>query len=282
MKLHNPHAEIYLPDGLALDEALSRTTHLAVGAHPDDVELIGYPGILECFGRSDRWFTGVVTTDGSGSPRGGAYAACSDEQMRGIRRREQKKAAMVGEYAAVGFLDYSSAGLKEPSEAKVVGDLEALLTLTRPTVVYTHNLADRHDTHVATALRVVDACRRLEPAARPKQLLGGEVWRDLDWLSEGDKVILDVSGHENLGGALLGVFDSQMEGKRYDVAALGRRRAHATFHQSHGIEPATGLAFAMDLTPLVEDVSLDPAAHVAAILGRFVADVRDRVARLRP
>lgn len=281
VKLHNPHAEVYVPDGASVEEALSRTTHLAVGAHPDDVELIGYPGVLECFGRSDRWFTGVVTTDGSGSPRGGAYAEYSDEQMRAIRRREQKKAAMVGEYAAVGFLDYASADLKEPSGAGVVGDLEALLALARPTVVYTHNLADRHDTHVATALRVIEACRRLGPGQRPERLLGGEVWRDLDWLGDSDKVILDVSRHENLGGALLGVFDSQMEGKRYDVAALGRRRAHATFHQSHDLEAATGLAFAMDLTPLVDDASLDPVAHVEVILGRFAADVRGRVAKLR-
>jgi len=281
MNLRNPHAEVYVPDGAPKEEALARTTHLAVGAHPDDLEIIGYHGILECFRRSDRWFTGVVTTDGAGSPRGGHYADDSDEQMRRIRRGEQKKAAVVGDYAAVAFLDYSSAGVKEPPGEDVVADLVDLLAAARPKVVYTHNLADRHGTHVGTALRVIEACRRLGAEQRPEKVLGGEVWRDLDWLAAGDKVALDVSGHENLGAALLGVFDSQMEGKRYDLAALGRRRAHATFHQSHDLDAATGLTFAMDLTPLVRDASLDPAAHVEAILGRFAEEVRTLVLKLR-
>ena len=47
------------------------------------------------------------------------------------------------------------------------------------------------------------------------------------------KVGLDVSGHENVQNALLGVFDSQIcGGKRYDLSAMGRRRAHAV------LEPA--------------------------------------------
>src|SRR4030042_40094 len=61
---------------------------------------------------------------------------------------------------------------------------------------------------------------------RPQTLWGGEVWRDLDWLTDEDKVALDVSGQENLQMALLGVFDSQIcGGERYDLARRGRRKA---------------------------------------------------------
>jgi len=61
------------------------------------------------------------------------------------------------------------------------------------------------------------------------------VWRDLDWLVDSDKAPFDVSEHENLQAALLGVFDSQIAGgKRYDLASMGRRRANATYFESHG------------------------------------------------
>jgi len=40
---------------------------------------------------------------------------------------------------------------------------------------------------------------------------------------------------ENLQFALLGVFESQIAGgKRYDLALMGRRRANATYFESHG------------------------------------------------
>jgi hypothetical protein len=64
---------------------------------------MGYAGIYECFGRNDKWFTGVVTTTGAGSPRAGIYVNYPDEEMQKIRRIEQKKAAVVGEYLAVIF-----------------------------------------------------------------------------------------------------------------------------------------------------------------------------------
>ena len=46
MELHNSGAEIYVPDGFPVDVALSRTTHLAVSAHQDDIEIMAYHGIL--------------------------------------------------------------------------------------------------------------------------------------------------------------------------------------------------------------------------------------------
>src|SRR5262245_49045406 len=100
MKLKRATAEIYVPDGLPVEKALSRTTHLAIGAHQDDLEIMSVHAILECFQRKNRWFTGVVVTDGSGSPRDGLYKDYRDGAMRELRKREQKKAALVGDYAA--------------------------------------------------------------------------------------------------------------------------------------------------------------------------------------
>ena len=166
--------DVWIPDGLAEAAAFARTTHMGVVAHPDDLEIEGYPGIVECFGRDDRWFCGVVVTDGAGSARGGPYATVSDEEMVAIRRKEQHKAAMVGEYGAMVMLGATSAAIKDPGRPGVVEALADLLRRARPEVVYTHNLADKHDTHVAVSLSVIDACRSLPADQRPRRLLGGE------------------------------------------------------------------------------------------------------------
>ena len=279
MKLSQASAEIFVPDQAPLDAALPRTTHLGIGAHHDDLEFMAAHGILECFARADRWFAGVVVTDGAGSARDFEYKNYTDDQMKSVRRLEQKKAAYVGEYGAQFLLDYPSSAVKDASRAALVSELSEILRVTRPEVVYTHNLADKHDTHVAVALGVLAACRGLEPALRPKQLIGCEVWRDLDWLCDADKLQMPVDRHENLQNALMGVFDSQIAGgKRYDLATAGRRKAHATYFESHGTDQHTALIWGMDLTPLMHEG--DPATYVAAYIRRFEDEVLGRVRRL--
>jgi LmbE family N-acetylglucosaminyl deacetylase len=282
MKLKRATAEIFVPDGLPAEEALARTTHLAVGAHQDDLEIMAVHAILACFQRKDRWFTGIVVSDGRGSPRAGLYKDYGDDAMREVRRKEQRKAALVGEYAAQLLLDYPSEAVKDGSEAGPAADLALLIRRASPETVYTHNLADKHDTHVAVALRTIAAIRSLPQRARPKRLYGCEVWRDLDWLLDTDKVAFDCSAQGNLQAALLGVFDSQIGGgKRYDLATLGRRRANATYFASHGTDSSTGLAFGMDLTPLIQDDSQDVGAYVQAFIKRFSTDVAGRLRALR-
>ena len=253
-------AQVFVPDGLPVEQALARTTHLAVAAHQDDIEIMAMDGVLQCYQRDDRWLTGVTVTDGAGSSRTGLYADYTDEQMQTVRRTEQKKAAVVGEYGAQALLDYPSSGVKDPSNPALVEDLKAIIDVARPRVIYTHNLADKHDTHVGVTLKVIEAIRALPKADRPKRLLGCEVWRDLDWLLDADKVAFNLSAQENLQATLVGLFDSQISGgKRYDLATMGRRRAHATYHASHEGDVTTGTNFAMDLTPLVAD----PSLHIA-------------------
>jgi LmbE family N-acetylglucosaminyl deacetylase len=278
MNFKRQTAQILVPDGLPPETALARTTHLGISAHQDDLEIMAMDGILRCFQREDRWFTGVVVTNGAGSPRARLYAQFTDEQMQVVRIKEQKKAALVGEYAAQVLLDYSSSAVKDGSNPDPVQDLTLVLQAARPDVVYTHNLADKHPTHVAVAARVIAAIRGLPEADRPQHLYGCEVWRDLDWLIDEDKVAFDLSAQENLQFALLGVFDSQISGgKRYDLATMGRRRAHATYHASHDTDVTAGLNFAMDLTPLIQDPSKDVLEYVQEFIDRFAQDVRQHI-----
>jgi len=281
MNLPKTDADIFVPDGLALPGALERTTHLAIAAHQDDIEIMAYHGIAECFGRKDKWFTGVVATNGAGSPRSGIYDDCTDEEMQKVRLAEQRKAAYVGEYACQIQLGFTSAQVKNPDESAVVEDLQQILRAARPEFVYLHNPADKHDTHVAVALRSIAALRAVRPDVKPRRVYGCEVWRDLDWLPDESKQALPVSARPNIAAALVGVFDSQVSGgKRYDLATAGRRLAHATYYASHGTDEESALSFAMDLTPLVEDASLPVTDFVLAFVDRFRADVEKRLKTL--
>jgi len=278
MKLTQPGAEIFVPDDTALDTAFSRTTHLAVSAHQDDIEIMAYHGILACFQNPDLWFSAVTVTNGSGSPRADLYANYTDEDMMKVRRKEQKKAAVIGEYSVQFLLDYPSSFIKDKNNRAPIEDLKQILITTKPQFIYTHNLADKHDTHVGVALRLIQALREVKEQYQPQKVYGGEVWRDLDWLTDEDKVPFDVSPHENLQASLLGVFDSQIAGgKRYDLATMGRRKAHATYFASHGIDTATSLNFGMDLTPLIKDVSLNPNDLVQQYIQRFATEVEQRI-----
>ena len=278
MKLNNNNAVLFIPDGAEERAALERTTHMAISAHQDDIELMAYYPISTCFGKKDEWFCGVVTTDGAGSPRNGLYADYTDEDMKEIRIVEQKKAAYVGEYGSQFLLGYPSKQAKDPDDEAIIEEYVRILRAARPKYLYTHNLADKHDTHLGVAAKVVAAVRRLDRSERPEKFYGGEVWRDLDWMPDEEKVYFDVSGHPNIAMSLVGVFDSQiLGGKRYDLAAEGRRIANATYSASHACDVSTGMSYAMDLTPLAEDDTLSVEAYVTGYIRRFMDSVSEKI-----
>ena len=269
----------YIPDGREEKTAISRTTHLAISAHQDDIEFMAYAPIAECFGAPDKWFGAIVVTDGAGSPRSGLYADYTDEQMKKVRIVEQKKAACVGEYGFLAMLGHPSKEVKDAGNPKIVEELADLIRRAKPKYLYTHNLADKHETHVATALKVIAALRTLSPEERPEKVYGCEVWRDLDWMCDDEKVYLDCGAHPNLMRALSAVFDSQIAGgKRYDLAAEGRRLANATFSASHACDTYSALNYAMDLTPLMDD-TVEISAYVTGFIDRFKASVKENIER---
>lgn len=278
MKFNQPNAQVYIPDGLSQPEALRRVTHLGIGAHHDDLEFMAFHGIAACYRSDDLWFGGVTCTDGAGSARTGPYANHTDEQLRAVRREEQNLAARIGRFGAMIQLDHPSSAVKNPADQTLRDDLVAVLRATRPDVVYTHNPADKHDTHIGVTVAALQAMRALPKEERPARVYGCEGWRNLDWMQDDEKVVQDLSGNEPLAATLNGVFDSQIAGgKRYDLAIQGRRRANATMFNSHSVDQADALAFAMDLSPLVADESLDILAYVHGFIDRFRADVTARL-----
>jgi LmbE family N-acetylglucosaminyl deacetylase len=277
MKFSRTEADVLVPGGGPAARALARTTHLCVGAHQDDIEIMAHAGIADCYGRAERAFTGVVVTNGAGSPRTGRYASFTDREMQTVRREEQRRAAVLGRYHLQIQLAHPSEDVKTPGHPGVVADLEAIFAGCSPQVVYLHNPADKHDTHIAVLLRCLEAIRRLPRDRRPARVLGCEVWRDLDWLVDADKVALDAGRQPELADALLKAFDSQISGgKRYDVATRGRRVANATYHHQHETDQFEAITWAMDLTPLVADDTLSPCDFALAHVDRLRADIAAR------
>lgn len=278
MKLNKKNAELFIYDNVPADEAVARTTHMAFSAHHDDIEIMAYDGIQKCFGKTDEWFMAVVMSNGAGSPRNGIYENYSGEEMTKVRKLEQKKAAFVGEYGALAMLDYESSEIKNSRNTEVLEDIKELIRNANPKIIYTHNLADKHSTHVAVALKVIKAIRELPVDLRPEKLFGCEVWGKLDWIKDNEKVLFNVSERSNIASALLSVFDSQIcGGKRYDQAVCGNRNSNATFLSYDTVDEYSSVIYGMDLTDLIKDVSLDIKEYIKGYIDRFCTEVTERI-----
>ncbi|CAI8295073.1 MAG: Uncharacterised protein [Opitutia bacterium UBA7350] len=262
---------LHIPDDVPAAEAYARCSHLAIGAHPDDLEFMAYHGISACYNQALAWFGGIVCTDGANSSRIGTYAEYQDHEMVACRQKEQVRAADLGQYSFVECLRHTSSTLMDLARReKCISQLEDRLLKTQPEICYTHNPADKHPTHIAVCQAVVAACRRLPPNTRPRKLYACEVWRDLDWLNDDEKIALDTSAYPELAHQLYSCFDSQIiGGKNYAQAVIARQTAHATFSQPNHTDRAKRLTFALDLTPLLEDASIQLHDFLCETIQRF-------------
>ena len=276
MKL-NKKAVLYTPK----NEKKGDRVNLCISAHQDDIEIMAYHGIIDAYNSLDKVFVACVTTDGAGSARSGKYASFTDDDMKLIRVEEQKNASEIGHYNKLYLLNYTSKEVKDKDNEDVINDYVEIIRNHKPEVIYTHNLADKHDTHIGVVTKVIKAIRKLNKDERPSKLYGCEVWRDLDWLSDKEKVLLDVSSNPELANNLLVVFDSQIAGgKRYDLATAGRRLANATYAESHSVDNISAISNAMDLTPLIENDELDVVEFISNKIEDFKNDVKSKVSKV--
>ena len=280
MNFSQNRAEAHAPAGGDWLSALASTTHLGIGAHPDDLEIMAYPGICACRGQKNLCFSGVIATNGAGAPRSGSTTQLSGSDLVNIRREEQKQAATLGGYATILQLAHPSAEIRGPGRKALTTDLLQIFRAAKPKVLYLHNPADRHETHLAVLLACLDALRQLPPADQPAEIYGCEVWGDLDWVPAGKVVRLPCPAPADFGPSLLRVFRSQVESKRYDLAAAGRRRAQATFADAYTPDQAEEVVLALDLKPLVRNPRLSVVNFLSGLAAEFQEQTLDRIRRL--
>jgi hypothetical protein len=64
------------------------------------------------------------------------------------------------------------------------------------------------------------------------------------------------------------------------TTSMGRRRANATYFESHGVDVTSGLSYAVDMTPLIHDPGSDPIVFIQEFIQRFAQDVDHRIRRV--
>ena len=268
----NSKCEIYIPK----NAKKGKIKYLCISAHADDTEIMAYHGIKKSLENENVEFNTVIVTDGAGSSRTGKYKNVTNEQMVKLRNAEQKAVADYAHYATVWFLNYES---KHNRTAELISDLKEIIINLKPEVIYTHNICDSHKTHIMTVSAVVKALKEIKNIFLPEKFYGMETWRDLDWLAEKNKLIFDVSCNDGTDAKLLSMFESQTEGgKRYDLAAVARREANATFSASHQVDSYSKINYGMDLMPLVKD-EIPMSLYAVGLIDGFVNEV---ISNLKP
>jgi len=124
---------------------MSRVDVLAIGAHPDDVEL-GCGATIAQLARAGRRVGILHLTRGEAGTRGTAEE----------RRREAERAAGILGAAELAFLDCGDGVFRRgpAEEDALIGELRRL----RPELVFAPTPADRHPDHGRAHRLVVDAC----------------------------------------------------------------------------------------------------------------------------
>jgi len=112
---------------------------LAIGAHPDDIEIYMFGTLAAARARGDELVLAVATDGAAGGTR-------SPEDLRKLRRDEASAAArLLG--VVPHFLDFPDGALV--ADAALIGALKALVATTLPDLVITQAPNDYHGDHRA-------------------------------------------------------------------------------------------------------------------------------------
>jgi LmbE family N-acetylglucosaminyl deacetylase len=108
---------------------------LAIGAHPDDLEIAAGATLARVFDRGHQVF-GLVMTHGA---RGG---------NAGVRPQEARAGGKFLGFSQVKIMDFTDTHLKEQTN-EMVNVIEELIRLVKPDVILTHSIHDVHQDHQA-------------------------------------------------------------------------------------------------------------------------------------
>jgi LmbE family N-acetylglucosaminyl deacetylase len=132
-------------DWIPVSPAAAKRRVLAIGAHPDDLEL-GCGATLAKLADAGHEIHALVMTAGE---RGGDSGSRPAEALRGAR--------FLG-VRAVEVLELGDTRLRE-HELEMVGAIEAAIERQQPDLVLTHSLNDQHQDHLAVHMATLRAAR---------------------------------------------------------------------------------------------------------------------------
>ncbi len=117
---------------------------LAIGAHPDDIE-IGCGGTLIKYARQGHDVSLLVMTEGDGSGEGP------------IRRREQDEAARVLRVAKLFWGEYPDTAI--PLDRESIQSVERIIRIVNPDFIFVHFQDDTHQDHRNLSVATITATR---------------------------------------------------------------------------------------------------------------------------
>lgn len=199
---------------------------IAVGAHPDDIEL-SMSGLLFRFAGAGHDITWIIATDGAAGNgrRGSALAA--------VRRAEAEAAAEVAGARLIqcGFADGQLAW--DPAAPAIIG--QHLSTL-RPDLIVTHGLNDYHADHRAAARIVGDTAPVNIPVLRSDNMLGlyfsPDILVDISDVFEAKLAALDMHESQNMPAFREGITTwNRFRGLQSGQAKFAHAEAYAVDRQ---------------------------------------------------
>ncbi len=155
----------------------SHDSVLVVAAHPDD-EVLGCGGTIARHTDSGEIVHILFLADGVGARNEKDY-----EQKKLDRIKSARKAAKMLGAMPPRFLNYPDNQLDSVPLLEIVQNIEKVMNVIRPSIVYTHSSSDLNIDHRITHQAVMTACRPL-PEASVKEIYSFETPSSTEWSAE--------------------------------------------------------------------------------------------------
>lgn len=202
---------------------------LAIGAHPDDVELGCLGTLLKCKNDGANIYLLVLTMgEASGDPK--------------IREEECREAA-----EQLGARNIFFGGLKDTKISdgiETIMKIESIIDKVQPTLIFTHSYRDRHQDHRNSSLATLSAGRRT------KKIL--EYESPTTYREFSPQIFVDIGNQFQNKQQILGLFSSQSKKEWW---ALGEQAAKAVegLSRYRGFQAGVEFAEAFEVGRLIVD-----------------------------
>ncbi len=205
---------------------------LAIGAHPDDIELLCAGTLANHSERGDEVFMAVMTDGGKG------HHEIPPERLVEIRRRESEEAAGVigAKLIWVGIPD----GEASPSLENRLRTIE-LIRRVEPDIIITHNPHDYHPDHRGVSTLVLDSIYlstvpHIETGSPPCRKLPRLYYMDsVTGLGFEPEIFIDITESMEVKRRMLSTHRTQIEWLRkhdgVDIMAVMEDLARLRGHQ---------------------------------------------------